>query len=85
MAPPKPLRTVLQCAVDTATDQRREVPEIPLGWLTKAQLALDSFDEPAMLDCATTIAKAHGQYRAEFDVKGWLYDLRQTLYPPQPC
>lgn len=82
MVTPKSLRTVLQCAVDTATDQRREVPEAPAGWLQAAQLALDSNDEPAMLECATTIARAHGQYRAEFDIKGWLYDLRQTLYPP---
>lgn len=83
MAPPKPLCTVLQCAMDTLMVQPREVPQAPAGWLEKAQLALESDDEPAMLECALDIARAHAQYPAEFDDKGWLYDLRQALYPPK--
>lgn len=82
MVKPKSLSTVLECAMDTLMIQPREVPQAPAGWLEKAQMALESDDEPAMLECALAITRAHGQYPAEFDDKGWLYDLRQTLYPP---
>ena len=74
------LESALRCAVITATEQRREVPEVPDGWVEQAQAALDASDEAAMSVCADTILLAHSQYRAEFDVKGWLFDLRNVCF-----
>lgn len=70
------LDEALRCAVDTAKEQPAEVPERAPDWIERAQTALDAEDAEAILACANEIRKAHSQYRAEFDVKGWLYDLR---------
>ena len=70
----------LRCAVQTAQEQPREVPAAPEGWLAKAQQALDAGDEFQIQACAGEILRAHSQYRAEFDVKGWLFDLRSAVY-----
>lgn len=74
------LESALRCAVITATEQRHEVPEAPDGWGEQAQAAIDTGDEVAMSICADTILLAHSQYRAEFDVKGWLFDLRNVCF-----
>lgn len=69
----------LRCAIQTAQEQPREVPEAPAGWAAAAQTALDAGDAEQIQACADQILRAHGQYRAEFDIKGWLYDLRNAV------
>ena len=69
----------LRCAVQTAQEQPREVPEAPAGWVAKAQAAVDTNNEEQVQACAREILSAHSQYRAEFDVKGWLFDLRNAV------
>lgn len=73
------LTSALQCALDTAADQPREVPEMPAGWVGRATTALANDDAAQMEVLAKEIASAHSQYPAEFDRKGWLYDLREVL------
>ncbi len=70
------LDEALRCAVNTAKEQPGEVPERTPDWIERAQAALEAEDEDAILACANEIRNAHSQYRADFDVKGWLYDLR---------
>jgi len=72
------LESALRCAVITAIERHSQVPAAPLGWVEQAQAALDAGDTAAMSICADTILLAHSQYRAEFDVKGWLFDLRNV-------
>jgi hypothetical protein len=74
------LRDALYCAILTAQDQPREVPEAPAGWLEEAVRVVDVGDEDGIRVQAVAISRAHNQYRAEFDVKGWLYDLRNALF-----
>lgn len=74
------LESAVRSAIDTARDQRREVPELPADWIERAEAALESKNEAAILAVGREIATAHNQYRAEFDVKGWLYDLRVVLW-----
>jgi hypothetical protein len=69
----------LRCAVQTAQEQPREVPAAPAGWRAKAQAALDNKNHEQVQACASEILSAHSQYRAEFDVKGWLFDLRNAV------
>lgn len=73
------LRAALQCAIDTAKDQPREVPELPAGWLARAEAAVANSDDALVESLAREIASAHSQFPAEFDRKGWLYDLREVL------
>lgn len=73
------IEDALRCAVDTATHQRHEVPNAPGGWILRANAALHDEDEAAMKLAADDILAAHGQYRADFDVKGWLFDLRNAV------
>jgi len=68
----------LRCAVLTAQEQPGQVPEAPPGWMQQAQDALEAEDDGRINIAANTIMRAHGQYRAEFDIKGWLYDLRNA-------
>jgi hypothetical protein len=70
----------LQCAVNTLESQPREVPEAPKDWLARAKAALASKNKDEIVLLANEIAKSHSQYNAEFDVKGWLYDLRECLW-----
>lgn len=70
----------LQCAVQTLNEQPREVPVAPAGWAVKAQAALARGDNDQIQVCAGEILSAHAQYRAEFDVKGWLFDLRNAVW-----
>jgi len=72
------MEEALTCAVETAKEQPGQVPEAPAGWIEQAQAALDSEDEAQVAACAETIVRAHSQYKADFDVKGWLFDLRQA-------
>ena len=74
------LRDALHCAVTTAHDQPREVPEMPAGWLDEAQRVVAVDDAEGIRTQCLVVARAHSQYRAEFDVKGWLYDLRIALW-----
>lgn len=69
----------LRCAVLTAQEQPGQVPEAPAGWLQQAQEALDAEDEGRISIAADTILLAHCQYRADFDIKGWLFDLRRAV------
>lgn len=73
------LNSALQSALDTATDQPREVPELPAGWADRVATALANDDVAQVEALAKEIATAHSQYPAEFDRKGWLYDLREAL------
>lgn len=70
----------LQCAVQTLAEQPREVPAAPAGWAEKAQAALDARNDEQVGQCAREILTAHSQYRAEFDIKGWLFDLRNAVH-----
>jgi hypothetical protein len=70
----------LRCAVQTAQEQPREVPAAPEGWLARAQHAVDTENDDQIQACAGEILRAHSQYRAEFDVKGWLFDLRNAVH-----
>lgn len=70
----------LNGALQTAHEQPREVPAVPDGWAAKAQAALDSQDAEQIQVCAREILASHSQYRAEFDVKGWLFDLRNAVH-----
>jgi hypothetical protein len=85
------LRDALHCAAVTAQEQPREVPEAPAGWLEETLRVLAVKDEDGIRGQAVAVSRAHSQYRAEFDVKGWLYDLRNALYedkkahPEQPA
>lgn len=72
------LEEALRGAVNTAIHQRSEVPCAPANWIEQAQAALDAEDEGAISVCADTILLAHAQCRADFDVKGWLFDLRNA-------
>lgn len=69
----------LRCAVQTAQEQPREVLVVPAGWLAKARAAVDNKNDEQVHACASEILSAHAQYRAEFDVKGWLFDLRNAV------
>lgn len=71
------LPAALRDTIQTAIDQPGEVPEMPPTWLTSAKVALQNEDFTAMRRCMESILKAHSQYRAEFDIKGWLFDLRR--------
>ena len=66
----------LRSAVLTAQEQPGQVPEAPVGWLERATAALDAEDEDRISVEAHAIVRAHALYRAEPDIKGWLYDLR---------
>lgn len=83
MAEQLTLEDALRCAVLTASEERAEVPEAPAGWAARAQAALDTEDAAEILDCATQIAMVHSQYSADWDHKGWLFDLRAVLYRPR--
>lgn len=72
------IEDALRAAIKTALEQPGQVPEAPAGWLQRAQGALDTQDHQAITDAAVEICRAHSQYRADFDVKGWLYDLRNA-------
>lgn len=71
------LEAALRDALRTLEQQPREVPEVPDGWPTRALHALAAEDAQAIAACAMEIVVAHSQYRATFDVKGWLFDLRR--------
>lgn len=71
----------LRCAVRTAQEQPGQVPEAPPGWIELAQAALDDEDGSKISIAADTILLAHAQFRAEFDIRGWLYDLRNAVRP----
>lgn len=73
------ISSALRCTLLTLAEQPREVPQAPTGWSVRTQAAIDKNDESAVMDCAIEIVQAHSQYRAEFDSKGWLFDLRQVL------
>ena len=77
------LHSALACALLTLEDQPIELPEVPEGWAARAQKALDSYDNDAIIFCAREILSAHSQYRADFDIKGWLFDLRNVT-PRKP-
>lgn len=70
------IEDALSCAINTLQEQPNEVPEAPSGWIQEAKSALESGDSRRMHACAAVIRKAHNQYSAKFDVKGWLFDLR---------
>lgn len=74
------LRDALRCAVLTAQDQPREVPNAPPGWLADATRVLADEDAEGIRVQALAVSRAHNQYRAEFDIKGWLYDLRNAQF-----
>lgn len=69
----------LRSAVRTAQEQPGQAPAAPQGWVEQAQAALDEEDEGRISVAADTILLAHSQYRADFDIKGWLYDLRNAV------
>ncbi|MGA3979020.1 hypothetical protein ACI2UK_24495 [Ralstonia nicotianae] len=69
----------LRSAVLTVQEQPNQVPEAPPGWLQQAQAALDDEDDGRISIAADTILLAHRQYRADFDIMGWLYDLRNAV------
>ena len=69
----------LRSAVRTAQEQPGQVPVAPQGWVEQAQAALDVEDEGRISVAVGTILLAHSQYRADFDIKGWLYDLRNAV------
>lgn len=69
----------LQCAVQTFTEHPRQVPSAPIGWAAKAQAALDSGDNAKIEKYADEILSAHSPCRADVDVKGWLFDLRNAV------
>jgi hypothetical protein len=81
MATPKPLREVLERALEVARTSRREAPRTPPGWPEKAQLALDSGDESAMWAIAAIMTRAHVSYIVTPEFMSWLYDLRKTVWP----
>lgn len=68
----------LCCAVTTAIEEPREVPAAPTGWLEQALTALKTGDAEQISVCVDTVLLAHSQYRAAFDVRGWLFDLRNA-------
>ncbi|WP_150609494.1 MULTISPECIES: hypothetical protein [Pandoraea] len=72
------MEDALRCAVLTAKEQPREVPNAWAGWIEEAEDALDSHDASRIGDAVKSVLMAHTQYRADFDVKGWLYDLRNA-------
>jgi hypothetical protein len=69
----------VRCALLTLEEQPAQVPQIPKGWAAKARAALNSKVTEEIKICALEIAKAHSQYRAEFDIKGWLFELRIAI------
>lgn len=69
----------LRCAVLTAQEQPGQVPEAPSGWLQQAQDALDAQDVGRINTAVDAVLRAHNQYRADFDIKGWLFDLRNAV------
>lgn len=73
------LEAALRDALRTLAQQPREVPEVPGGWPARAQQALDAEDAQAIAACAVELVHAHSQYRATFDVKGWLFELRNLM------
>lgn len=73
------LDAALRCALLTLKEQPTVVPAAPLGWHEMAEAALATSDADAMTACAREIASAHSQYRADFGIKGWLFDLRNLL------
>ena len=78
MAKVPSLEDALRSAVSTAQEQPGQVPAAPLGWVKEAQAALEAEDAASISIAVDTILLAHAQYRADFDIKGWLYDLRNA-------
>lgn len=74
------IEQALRCAVNTAREQPAEVPYRSMAWIARAEAALDAADEAAIQACADDITLAHSQYRADFDEKGWLFDLRNLRF-----
>ncbi|KVD92933.1 hypothetical protein WS63_07820 [Burkholderia stagnalis] len=73
------IEDALRGAVHTAEEQPRELPAVPHGWLLQAKAALAAEDQAGIRIAADTILMAHSQYRAESDIKGWLYELRNAV------
>lgn len=70
------LEDALRCTVLTAKEQPSQVPEAPAGWLERAEAAL-AFEDDAQISAeARAIVRAHALYRAEPEMKAWLYELR---------
>ena len=70
------LSFAVRCAIRTAKEQPGEVPELPDGWLERATSAISVPNARLIQACADELRSAHSQYRADFDIKGWLYDIR---------
>lgn len=68
----------LRSAVRAAQEQPGQVPAVPQGWVEQARAALDAEDAGRISIAVDTILLAHSQYRADFDIKGWLYELRNA-------
>lgn len=73
------IEDALRTAVLTAQEQPCQVPEAPVGWLDRASAALVTADAERINAEAHEIVRAHSLYRAEPDVKGWLYELRIAM------
>lgn len=74
------LESALRDAVNTAQEQPAQVPQRKADWISRAQAALDAGDMKEIRACADEIRLAHSQYHADFDEKGWLYELRKIRF-----
>jgi hypothetical protein len=63
----------------TYEDQPREFPEMPEGWISSVNDAIDSNDDRRLYYLGKQLATAHSQYPADFERNPWLAALRQAL------
>ena len=73
------LETVIRCTIKTVQLCPNDLPQAPDGWLEMAEAALKSGDEAALMMAGLEMRVAHSQYRAEFDSRVALYELRKVL------
>lgn len=67
-------------AIRTAREQPGQVPEVSQEWLEQAESALRDKDYLRVYGLAGELIRAHAQYRADFDVRAWLFDLRNAQH-----
>lgn len=65
-------------AIETAADQPTTIPELPAGWIKKAEAALEQNSNAAIMDAAVELVEAHTGYRASWDYWPWLESLREV-------
>jgi len=65
-------------AIATAQDQRSTIPELPIDWIKRAEIAIKQESLPGVMDVAVELVESHAGYRATWDHWPWLENLRDV-------